>query len=29
MNHDIPHEEAEQKLSANVRFGWDGLKIEV
>lgn len=29
MNHDILHEEAEQKLPANVRFGWDGLGIVV
>ena len=29
MNHDILHEEAEQKLPPNVRFGWDGMKLEV
>lgn len=29
MNHDILHAEAEEKLPENVRFGWDGLEIEM
>lgn len=29
MNHDIFHEEAEEKLPANVRFAYDGLQLDI